>query len=157
MAAVGGQAADKMAIRHTNTVAGAGLVVASGAVTLLSLQIGRGPAMSTLPANFFPLLCASGLAVTGLVLLARGLMAPPEPLPALLEPRVVALAALMVVYFGTFQHVDFRLGSWAFALLSMLILGNRSVMQLVIVPVAVSAGIYVTFRYLFTILLPAWS
>ncbi|HEX2256171.1 MAG TPA: tripartite tricarboxylate transporter TctB family protein [Afifellaceae bacterium] len=146
-----------MAIRHTNTVAGAALILGGGAVALLSLQIGRGPAMNTLPASFFPLLCAAGLALAGLVLFVRGLRAPPEPLPALLEPRVLALGGLMALYFGTFQHMDFRLGSWLFALLAMLILGNRSIPQLVIVPVAVTAGIYVTFRYLFTILLPVWS
>ena len=76
-----------MAIRHTNTVAGAALILGGAAVAWLSLQIGRGPAMNTLPASFFPLLCASGLALAGLVLLIRGLWAPPEPLPKLLPPR----------------------------------------------------------------------
>lgn len=113
--------------------------------------------MNTLPASFFPLLCAAGLALTGLILLVRGLRAPPEPLPALLEPRVGGLGLLMAVYFGSFQHLDFRLGSWIFALLAMVILGNRSVPQLVIVPIVLTAAIYLTFRYLFTILLPVWT
>lgn len=146
-----------MAIRHPDAVAGAALVLAGGAVVVLSLQVGRGPAMSTLPANFFPLLCAAGLMITGLVLLTAALRAGAEPLPRIFEPRVVGVGLLMVLYFGTFEHMDFRLGAWLFAILSMLVMGNRSIPQLVIVPLAVAAGVYVTFRHLFTILLPVWS
>ncbi|HEX6143105.1 MAG TPA: tripartite tricarboxylate transporter TctB family protein [Geminicoccaceae bacterium] len=146
-----------MAIRHPDTIAGAALIAAAGAVALLSLQVGRGPAMNTLPANFFPLLCAGGLALAGAALLVSALRSSAAPLPRILEARVVGVGLLMVLYFGTFEYMDFRLGAWLFSLLSMLVMGNRSIPQLIIVPLAVSLGIYVTFRHLFTILLPVWT
>lgn len=145
-----------MALRHSNTVAGAALTLAGGVATLLSMQIAPSPSANTLPPSFFPLLCAGGIVLLGIGLLVQGLRSVPEQLPALFDRRVLGVGALMLVYFLSFEYVDFRLGSWLFSLLTMLVMGNRRILQLIVVPLAVTAGVYVTFRYIFIIVLPTW-
>ena len=67
------------------------------------------------------------------------------------------IAALFLLYCLTFRYVDFRLGTWAFTLVSLWILGSRKPVELVLIPVAVSATVYAVFRYAFTVLLPTWT
>lgn len=138
----------------------AGLVVAAAGVALgvVSYVIDINPQQLTLSARFFPLLLSAALVVLGIALALRpGEARLAETLDSLLIRRGLVVAALLLVYYLTFRHVDFRLGSWAFMILTMWGLGARRPLELVVVPIAVSGGVYAIFRYGFTVLLPTWT
>ncbi|MYZ47113.1 tripartite tricarboxylate transporter TctB family protein [Propylenella binzhouense] len=141
---------------HPDSVAGLVLIVVGGIATYLSYQIAPGPDVLTLPPNFFPLLCTIGVVLIGIAMMVQAAWAAPVPFPALVDARAVAVFALMLVYFLTFESVDFRLGSWVFMLATMLAMGCRSIPQLVILPLAFVAAVYVVFSSIFSILLPTW-
>ncbi|MGQ7792464.1 tripartite tricarboxylate transporter TctB family protein [Faunimonas sp. B44] len=144
-------------LHHPDSVAGLALVLVGGVATYLSLQVDAGPSALTLPPNFFPLLCTIGTVVIGVALMVQAARAEPQPQPSLLDRRVAAVLGLMLVYFVTFEHVDFRVGSFVFVLATMLVMGCRSLAQLALVPLGVVAAVYFTFTSLFSILLPTWN
>jgi putative tricarboxylic transport membrane protein len=131
--------------------AGAGLALASLRIETIAGQPG-------LSARFFPLLLSLALIGFGTVLAMRpGERGAADALGRLLAPRTVLLAGLLLAYFLGFPHVDFRLWTWLFMLLAMLLLGSRRPVELIAVPVAVSLAVYALFRYGFTVLLPVWT
>jgi putative tricarboxylic transport membrane protein len=93
-------------------------------------------------------------AVTGQI----DILASQPTLSARFFPFVLAaiFAALFLSYALTFRFVDFRFGTWAFVLVSMWILGSRKWIELLILPLAVSAATYWLFRHGFTVMLPVW-
>jgi putative tricarboxylic transport membrane protein len=116
------------------------------------------PNQLTLSARFFPGLLAGLLVVLGVLLaLAPG----PRPLgevwAGIADRRAVLFAAALLIYFLTFRHVDFRLGTWLFMLVAMWLLGARRVWELLVIPTATALLVYVTFRYGFIVLLPTWT
>ena len=143
-------------LRHPDVVAGAVLAIVGALFTWLAAGIDPGPDMNTLRPNFFPLLCTAGITLAGLFILVTGLRSEPRPQPDLVDRRLVTVGALMAIYYLTFEHVDFRFGSWLFVLLTMVVLGCRKPLQLLLVPVLTAGGAYLSFRYIFEILLPTW-
>lgn len=137
-----------------------GLAVFAAGVVLavLSTGIPVNLGVQTLSARFFPQLLALLLLVSGLALVIA-----PGPRPAsaaarlLLERRRLLLAAAVAAYFLAFRYVDFRVGTFVFMAVSMWLLGSRRWIELIGVPLAVSAGAFVLFRYGFTVLLPTWG
>ncbi len=127
------------------------MVLASTAIEIL-------PNQPTLSARFLPYLLSGALIGGGFLLWAR-----PDNRPLvdvageLFARRGVLVAIVFVLYAVTFRHVDFRLGTWAFVLFTMWVLGARRPAELVLVPIVVSAVVYVSFRYGFTVLLPTWT
>ena len=112
---------------------------------------------STLSARFFPGLLAGALVLLGgLLALRPGGLGTAEVLAGLMRRRGLLMAALFLLYCLTFRYVDFRFGAWAFTILSLWLLGSRRPLELVLIPVAVSATVYAVFRYGFTVLLPTW-
>jgi putative tricarboxylic transport membrane protein len=131
--------------------AGLGLAVVTAQIDILASQ-------PTLSARFFPYVLAIILAVGGLALAFRpGNAALGEVVGRLLAGRGVAFAAVFLVYALAFRFMDFRLGTWAFVIAAMWILGARKWIELLVVPATVSAATYLLFRYGFTVLLPVWT
>ena len=143
-------------IRHPDVASGLCALVAGLALIFISLDIDIAPGGSSLNARFFPILAAGFIALCGLGILARGLIVPREELPVWVNTRLVATAALFIAYFLSFEYVDFRVGAWVLTLASMLVLGARSRVQLVVTPIVVAGSIYGIFRYGFEVLLPTW-
>jgi putative tricarboxylic transport membrane protein len=138
-------------------LAGSVTAVAGLALAAITAQIDILASQPTLSARFFPYVLAAILFVGGLALMLK----PGEALLGtvvgkLMARRGVAFATVFVVYALTFRFVDFRLGTWAFVLATMWIMGSRNRLELIAVPVAVSAVTYLLFRHGFTVLLPVW-
>ncbi|WP_162913337.1 tripartite tricarboxylate transporter TctB family protein [Rhodospirillaceae bacterium SYSU D60014] len=135
---------------------GIATVAAGIGLGLASLQIETlvAPGLS---ARFFPLLLSLALIGLGAVLAIRpGERTAGDALRQMLARRAVLLAGLLLLYFLSFPYVDFRVGTWLFMLLAMMLLGSRRPLELAAVPIAVSFGVYFLFRYGFTVLLPVW-
>lgn len=133
-----------------SAAAGLGLAVATAQIDILSGQ-------PTLSARFFPYVLAAVLVVGGAALAVNpGGALLGDVVGRLLAWRGIAFAALFLVYAVTFRMVDFRLGTWAFVLAAMWVLGSRKWLELLLLPAAVSAATYLLFRHGFTVLLPVW-
>ena len=144
-------------LRTADGILGLAVFAAGLGLAFLSSDIPTNPGVHTLSAKFFPQLLALLLVLCGLALLVaprRKLVG--EAASAMLESRRVCLAVLVAAYFLSFRVVDFRVGTFAFALAAMWLLGARRWWELAAVAVAVSLGTYVLFRYGFTVLLPVW-
>ena len=132
---------------------GAGIVLAAAA-SQLEILTGQ----PTLSARFFPYLLSCILIFGGLLLaLKPGSLPLATVIEKLLRRRGLAFAAVFLIYALTFRYADFRLGTWAFVLAAMWILGSRSRLELTLLPLAISATTYLLFRYGFTVLLPVWT
>ena len=130
--------------------AGIGLGAATAQLDILANQ-------PTLSARFFPYVLAAVLVAGGLALAIKPAdTSLREVVDGLLARRGLAFAAAFLVYALTFRFVDFRLGTWAFVLIAMWVLGSRKWFELVVVPIVVSAITYLVFRHGFTVLLPVW-
>ncbi len=145
-----------MALKHEDTVAGAGLSAVGAAFVWFSLDIGTGARGATLPPNFFPLLCAGGLILCGVVLLIRGLRSEAGPLPQVLDLRIAVVGGLLFVFYWFFRDLDFRAGAFVLTLVTMLMFGIRSIPQLVILPLVLAFGLYFAFTRGFSLVLPTW-
>jgi hypothetical protein len=143
-------------IKHPDILSGLFILVL-GAVAIILGQMIEISSSYGLSARFFPILCGVGLVAMGGGIIYNGVRSEPAPLPFLFDARVGATIAAFLVYFMTFAIVDFRLGAWAMMLVGMFILGARDRMQLLLVPIGVSAATYLMFRYGFKILLPIWT
>ncbi len=75
----------------------------------------------------------------------------------LLDRRVLLFAGAVLLYFLTFRHLDFRVGTWLFMLGWMVLLGARRPLELALVPLLTALLVWLTFRYGFTVLLPTWG
>lgn len=143
--------------RNPDVVSGAALIVFGAVATSLSLEIPRGPEMQSVAPNFVPLLCSGGIVLSGVWVLVRGLAAQAAPLPKLFDRGSAGVGVLIALYYWFFEQIDFRLGTWVFILGVMLVMGCRNRRQLIVIPLAGTATIYLMFRYLFEILLPTWG
>ncbi|GGE30976.1 hypothetical protein GCM10007276_05190 [Agaricicola taiwanensis] len=146
-----------MALRHENTVSGATLTGGGAVMVWLSLDMGRGAAGATLPPNFFPLICAWGLLICGLILLVRGLRSAAAPLPKLIDTQVAVVGAMVIAFYWWFAWWDFRVGAALLALVTMWTLGIRNKLLLVLLPLGLSIGLYLAFTRGFQLVLPTWT
>jgi putative tricarboxylic transport membrane protein len=132
-------------------IIGLGLMIAVAQIDILDNQ-------PTLSARFFPYVLSVILSIGGLLLAFNpGDTRFGGVLAKLLDFRGVAFAAAFLVYALTFRFVDFRFGTWAFLLVTMWIMGSRKLLELLILPISISAIIFLLFRYGFTVLLPTWN
>ncbi len=144
-------------IRHPDILSGLAAIIVGATIIYVSLGIDIAPGQTTLNARFMPLVAASCIVLCGVVILVKGFIAAPAPLPFGVNPRVMAITALFLAYFLSFEYVDFRFGAWVLTLASMYVLGGRKPLQLVLTPVLVSAIVYLVFRYGFIVILPTWT
>ena len=143
--------------KRADRIVGLAVVALGLALALQVAGIEINERQSTLSARFFPGLIAGALVLLGgLLALKPGELGAAEAVAGLLRRRGVLIAALFLLYCLAFRYVDFRLGSWAFTILALWILGSRKPLELALIPVAVSAAVYAVFRYGFTVLLPTW-
>ncbi|MGX1097418.1 tripartite tricarboxylate transporter TctB family protein [Amorphus sp. MBR-141] len=146
-----------MAITNDNTIPGAVLLGLAGAVAWMSVDMGSGAAGATLAPNFFPLVCAAGIALCGVALLARGLTVGGKPLPALVDRRFAVVAVLLGIYFWWFAQIDFRVGAFVVALGTLLAFGIRRPLLLALYPAGLTAVLYLAFTEGFGVVLPSWN
>ncbi|MYJ70940.1 MAG: hypothetical protein F4092_04045 [Rhodospirillaceae bacterium] len=143
--------------KRADRIVGLAVVALGLALALLVAGIEINERQSTLSARFFPGLLAGVLVLLGgLLALKPGELGTADALSGLMRRRGLLIAALFLLYCLTFRYVDFRLGTWAFTILALWILGSRKPLELILIPVAVSAAVYAVFRYGFTVLLPTW-
>lgn len=139
-------------------VAGAAVAAFGAALGVLAAQIDvlvGGPAVD---ARFFPFILAGVLLIGGAALALRPGDTPIETVTArLLDRRALLFAGLFLAYALSFRHVDFRLGTWAFALAAMWALGARRPLELALIPPLLALGVFYLFRHGFTVLLPSWG
>lgn len=139
-------------------VLGLAAIAAGVLLAVLSAHVPVNLGVQTLSARFFPRLLAAVLALAGMVLLAApGPRTAADAARALLQRRRLLFAAAVAAYFLSFRYVDFRAGTFAFMAGAMWLFGSRRWVELILVPLAVSAGAFVLFRYGFTVLLPTWG
>ena len=145
-------------LSRADGVLGLAALAAGIALALLSADIPVNLGVQTLSARFFPRLLALVLALAGLLQLAApGPRAAAHALRALLQRRRLLFAAAVAAYFLSFRYVDFRFGTFVFMAAAMWLFGSRRWLELILVPLAVSAAAFVLFRYGFTVLLPTWG
>lgn len=143
--------------KRADRIVGLAVVALGLVLALLVAGIEINERQSTLSARFFPGLLAGALVLLGgLLALRPGELGTADALSGLMRRRGLLIAALFLLYCLTFRYVDFRLGTWAFTILALWILGSRRPLELALIPVAVSAAVYAVFRYGFTVLLPTW-
>lgn len=143
--------------KRADRIVGLAVVALGLVLALLVADIEINERQSTLSARFFPGLIAGALVLLGgLLALKPGPLGAAEAVAGLLRRRGLLIAGLFLLYCLTFRYVDFRLGTWAFTILALWILGSRKPLELALVPVAVPATVYAVFRYGFTVLLPTW-
>lgn len=137
---------------------GAVAILAGVGLGLATWLIQFNPNQLTLSARFFPGLLAVLLVGLGALLVLRpGPDRLGEVAGILLDRRVLLFAAAVLLYFLTFRHLDFRVGTWLFMLGSMVLLGARRPLELALVPLLTALLVWLTFRYGFTVLLPTWG
>ena len=146
-----------MTVRHPDIVCAAALIAIGAAMYYLSLDIRGNPNVSTFSPRFFPQLASIGLVICGFGVLANGLMAESRPLPFLFNRNNLLIAALLCIYFFTFELVDFRVGAWALIISCMWVLGARAWVQLAVTPVVTALVIFWVFYYGFQVVLPVWT
>lgn len=145
-----------MALKHEDTLSGAALTGLGGVVVAMSLKMGTGAAGATLPPNFFPLLCAAGLILCGLILLVRGLRAQPGVLPRLVDGRIAVVGGMLFVFYWFFAWFDFRVAAAALTFVTLWAFGHRSPALLTILPIGLALGLYFAFTRGFHLVLPTW-
>lgn len=145
-------------LSRADGVLGLAAIAAGLLLGVLSADIPVNLGVQTLSARFFPRLLAVVLVLAGLAqLLAPGPRAARETVRALRERRRLLFAAAVAAYFLSFRYVDFRVGTFVFMAAAMWLFGSRRWLELILVPLAVSAATFVLFRYGFTVLLPTWG
>lgn len=144
-------------LKNENALAGLALLVLAAAVVWLSLDMGTGAAGGTLKPNFFPLICAVGIGLCGAILLVGGLRAGRDHIPSLVDRRFAIVAGLVAIYFWWFAQIDFRVGAFVVAFVSLLAFGIRNVALLAIYPAALTAVLYFGFTEGFDVVLPTWN
>jgi hypothetical protein len=146
-----------MAIKNEDTVAGAGLTALGGVAIWYALGIRSSLVGGTLPPNFFPILCATGLIICGLILMIRGLRSGAGPLPKIIDSRVAIVGGLLIVFYWFFADIDFRVGAAVLAFVTMWMFGHRSVLLLTLLPLGLGLGLYFAFTRGFNLVLPTWN
>lgn len=137
-----------------------GLVLAGLGLALLiaSRQLPVVPGYGLVDSRFVPT-CLALIILGGGILLAvlPGQRDLRTTLRELLQTRALLLALAFLLYAGSFRYVDFRLGTAVFVFATMLIMGARRPLELLITPVVVALTVFAIFRYGFTVLLPTWT
>ena len=144
--------------RRTDGVLGLLAIAAGVLLAVASTGIPVNLGVQTLSARFFPQILALVLAASGLMLLvAPGPGDAKHAVRSLLEQRRLLFALAMAIYFLSFRYIDFRFGTFVFMAATMWLFGSRKWVELIAVPLAVSLGAFVLFRYGFIVLLPTWG
>ena len=112
---------------------------------------------SGIAADFYPKLLFSVLGVCGIVLFVQGAMRPEAeqvPFPRTDWKRILITFVLLLAYAYLMEYTGFILSSIVFMVVFMLFLGERKVLNLILVPVIGSILIYLLFGKVFMIALP---
>ncbi len=142
---------------RSDQVLGIFIIIFSVVLVIMGACIDINPNQQTLSARFFPLLLAAILFLLGLILILKAEATPfTQSISAILNLRSFSVSVLLLSYYLSFRHIDFRVGSWFFMLASMWVLGSRNTLELLIVPLLTSLLVFLLFRYGFNVLLPVW-
>ena len=112
---------------------------------------------SGISADFYPKLLFILLCVCGVILFIQGAMRPAEdqvPFPRTDWKRILITFVLLLAYAYLMQYTGFIISSIVFMVVFMLFLGERKILNLILVPVIGSLLIYLLFGKIFMISLP---
>jgi hypothetical protein len=143
-------------VRHPDTIAAAFLVFVGALFYYLSFDLQASRAISTFSARFFPQLASICIVVCGLGVLYQALRAERKPMPFIFNRANLLVAGFFLIYFLTFESIDFRVSAWALIFACMFVLGCRSWIQLLLTPLITAFCVYFIFTQGFEVVLPSW-
>ncbi|MCC2098185.1 MAG: tripartite tricarboxylate transporter TctB family protein [Hyphomicrobiales bacterium] len=144
-------------VRHPDYISAAFLIAVGALFYYMSFDLQASRAISTFSARFFPQLASICIMLCGLGVLFQAWRAEPKAMPFLFNRSNLLVAAIFLIFFMTFEKVDFRVGAWAVILSCMFVLGCRSWLQLALTPLITSLFVYWIFTQGFEVVLPAWT
>jgi len=135
-----------------------GLSLVAGVLLFLtSSSITVSPFESTLSARFFPKVLGGCFFLLGICLLLRPrAMFIGEALGPLLSLRFIGFVVVTAASFLAFPYVDFRLSTAIFLFIGMLQMGSRQPIELCAVSIGGALGVWLIFRFGFSVILPTW-
>ena len=143
-------------VRHPDYIAAAFLLGVGALFYYLSFDLQASRSISTFSARFFPQLASVCIFLCGLGVLYQAWRADAKAMPFLFNRSNFLVAAFFLIYFLTFELVDFRVSSWALILASMVALGCRSWLQLILTPLVSALFVYYIVTKGFEVVLPSW-
>lgn len=144
-------------VRHPDYISAVFLIGVGALFYYLSFDLQGARTISTFSARFFPQLASICILLCGIGVAVQAWMAEDKPFPFLFNRANLLVAAIFLVYFLTFERVDFRVGAWACIAGCMYVLGCRSWLQLVLTPVVTALAVYWIFTQGFEVVLPSWT
>ena len=143
-------------VRHPDYIAATFLIGVGALFYYLSFDLQASRAISTFSARFFPQLASLGIGLCGVGVLIQAWRAEDKAMPFLFNRTNFLVAAIFLIFFMTFELVDFRVGSWAVIISCMFVLGCRSWLQLALTPLITALLVYWIFTSGFEVVLPSW-
>lgn len=113
--------------------------------------------------GMFPMIAAGAMVVSGMIILAEAIRKKPEAerntaqrfFADITPIRLLVFAALIVAYMLALEPLGFALSSFAFLFISISYLRRGNVLLNLLLSGASLAIIYIVFRYVFAVVLPA--
>ena len=131
-----------------------GFCAVASSLTLDVPTMGTG---GTVGPNFLPWLMIGGMSLFALILLWRSQRQAPaaqSPFGARLLAQLGGFLLLMLVYAWAYEPIGYLVSSVVFFVVALLVLGERRLLQLVLVPPAVVGSVYVVFTYVMQVYMP---
>jgi putative tricarboxylic transport membrane protein len=123
----------------------------------LTIDVPTGGTGGTVGPNFLPWLMIGGLSLFALILLWRSQRHTPAaqaPFGARLLAQLGGFLLLMLAYAWAYEPIGYLVSSVVFFVVALLLLGERRLLQLVLVPPAIVGAVYVVFTYVMQVYMP---
>lgn len=133
-----------------------GLVV-SAIAAALTVDVPGGGTGGTAGPSFLPWLMIGGIALFSLILMWRSQRLAPAaqaPFGARLLAQIGGFLALMLAYAWAYEPVGYLISSLVFFVVALLLLGERRLLQLVLVPPGVVVTVYLVFTHVMKVYMP---
>lgn len=131
-----------------------GLSAVAAALTLDVPAAGTG---GTMGPSFLPWLMIGGMSLFALILLWRSQRQAPSaaaPFGARLLAQLGGFLLLMLAYAWAYEPVGYLVSSVVFFVAALLMLGERRLLQLLLVPPGVVGSVYLVFTYVMQVYMP---
>jgi putative tricarboxylic transport membrane protein len=126
----------------------------------LTADLPAGGVGTELGAGFVPWLCIGGLAILSGLLLVRAVVhsRKGERFVVALSPRLLAklgvFVLLMLAYGFAYLPLGYLISTGVFFLVAMFALGERRLLHLVVLPAAITFGVWAVFVHVLKVILP---
>lgn len=125
--------------------------------SVLTLDVPTNGTGGTVGPSFLPWLMIGGMSLFALILLWRSQRHAPAamaPFGARLLAQLGGFLILMLLYAWAYEPVGYLISSVAFFVVTLLVLGERRLLQLLLVPPGVVGSVYVVFAYAMQVYMP---